>query len=63
MTDSGCFDRIILSSGDGEIRACGSQIKGVTSENRDERFAGDKIKVIDLIKSIAARDGYVERVD
>lgn len=63
LVGSGCFDRIILSSDDDEILECGSEIKGVIPEKRDERFAGDKIKVIDLIKNIAARDGYVEQFD
>lgn len=60
VVNSGCFDTVILSSDDDEILELGQQVEGVTPEKRDTSFAGDKVKVIDLIKSIASRPGYTD---
>ncbi|MDF1823592.1 MAG: acylneuraminate cytidylyltransferase family protein [Verrucomicrobiales bacterium] len=52
---SGKFSRIILSSDDDEILSIGDSYQEVTTEKRDAGLAGDKVKVIDLIKQIGAR--------
>jgi len=57
------FDTIIVSSDDEEVLETASSYSQVTTEFRDVSLAGDKVKVIDLIKSIADRPGYVDRFD
>lgn len=57
------FETIILSSDDEDILAIADSVQGVTPEKRDESLAGDKVKVIDLIKAIADRPGYAEKYD
>lgn len=52
---SGCFSKTIVSSDDDEILSLGREYPDVTVEQRDPALAGDKIKVIDLVKRIAAR--------
>lgn len=61
VLNSGVFDTVILSSDDQDILDIGASIEGVTPEKRDASLAGDKVKVIDLIKQIADRPGYAEQ--
>ncbi len=63
VVNSGVYDEIILSSDDDEILEIGSKIKGITPEKREAKFATDTSKVIELIKNIADRPGYVEKYD
>lgn len=63
VVNSGLFETVLLSSDDDEILRIGTQIKGVTADKRESSLAGDKVKVIELIKSIAARPNYVEQYD
>lgn len=63
VLDSGHFNEVILSSDDEEILEIGAELKGVTPEKRSAELAGDKVKVIDLIKAIADRPGYTEEYD
>jgi CMP-N-acetylneuraminic acid synthetase len=60
---SGVFSTVILSSDDDEILAVGADVQGVVCEKRPCELAGDAVKVIDLIKDIAARRGYDEVYD
>ena len=63
VVNSGVFDTVILSSDDDVILEIGSKIDGVTPEKREAELAGDKVKVIDLIKQIADRPNYEETYD
>jgi N-acylneuraminate cytidylyltransferase len=57
------FEKVILSSDDDLILDVGSRFTGLTLEKRDPSLAGDKVKVVDLIKNIASRDGYADKYD
>ncbi len=57
------FEKIILSSDDDLILDVGSKITGLTLEKRDASLAGDKVKVIDVIKNIASREGYADKYE
>lgn len=61
--DSGLFGKIILSSDDDEILAIGDSYQEITNERREAELAGDKVKVIDLIRQIAARRDVAEEFD
>jgi CMP-N,N'-diacetyllegionaminic acid synthase len=63
VVSSGIYQTVLFSSDDDKILEIASQIKGVTIEKRDASFAGDKVKVIDLIKDIGKRPGYEEKYD
>lgn len=63
VVNSNVFDTVILSSDDDNILEIGSKVNGVTPEKREQELAGDKVKVIDLIKKIADRPGYEEEYD
>lgn len=63
VSNSGSFETIILSSDDDDILAIAENVKGITPEKRDPDLAGDKVKVIDLVKQIAKREGYSEKYD
>ena len=58
VVDSGCFDTILFSSDDENLLQIASQNDMVTPEKRESHFATDEVKVIDLVKSIAARRCY-----
>ncbi len=63
VVGSNCFTKIILSSDDEAILRIGESIEGVTCERREDSLSGDKVKVIDLVKQIAARDGYDQQFE
>lgn len=63
VKNSGVFDEIILSSDDDEILNIGATIDGITPAKRDSKFAGDKVKVIDLIQFIANKPEIQEEFD
>lgn len=63
VSNSGVYNDIILSSDDDAILSIANNVKGVTAEKRPSRLAGDKSKVIELIKEIAERPGYDEKYD
>lgn len=63
VVHSGVFDDVLLSSDDEEILEVGSKVHGVTAEYRDPSLAEDEVKVIDLIRSISKRDGYVDKYE
>lgn len=63
VVESGLFTDIILSSDDQDILNLGAQIPGVTPENRNEQFATDTSKVIELIKAIAQRPDVRNKYD
>ncbi len=60
---TGAFEKILLSSDDEAILEIGAKFPEVTPEKRDPALAGDKVKVIDLIKQIADRPGYADQFD
>lgn len=60
---SGIFSKIILSSDDEEILEIGRAYPEITLEKREASLAGDKVKVIDLIKQIADRPDVVAEFD
>ncbi|MDW7695810.1 acylneuraminate cytidylyltransferase family protein [Flammeovirgaceae bacterium SG7u.111] len=63
VVNSALFETVILSSDDDKILDIGREIEGVTLEKREVTLAGDNIKVIDLVKSIAARKGYINQFE
>ena len=52
VVDSQYFDTVLFSSDDDEMLDYASKYKQVTIEKRDSSLAGDKVKVIDLVKEI-----------
>lgn len=63
VVESEKFSKIILSSDDEEILEIGNAIADVDCERRNDALSGDKVKVIDLIKQIAAREGYSDQFE
>jgi len=53
---SGCFDRVLVSSDDEEIRSVAESYDGVEVDNRDAGLAGDRIKVVDVIEELCRRE-------
>ncbi len=49
------FETIIFSSDDNEMLEFADEFEGIVSEKRDPSLAGDQVKVIQLIKTIAER--------
>ena len=49
------FETIIFSSDDNEMLEFADEFDGIVSEKRDPSLAGDQVKVIKLIKTIAER--------
>jgi len=58
VVDSQYFDTVLFSSDDDEMLDYASKYKQVTIEKRDSSLAGDKVKVIDLVKEISARSDF-----
>jgi len=63
VVGSECFEEVLLSSDSEEILAIGEFVQGVTPDKREDALAGDKVKVIDLVQSIAHRPGYREQYE
>lgn len=59
----GCFDKILFSSDDDKILTVAARYNGITIEKRPSALAGDKIKVIDLVREIVKRPDYQDRFD
>ena len=56
VVGSDAFEKIVVSSNDQDVLDLASEYPQVTGELREERLAGDKVKVIDLVKEIAERE-------
>jgi CMP-N,N'-diacetyllegionaminic acid synthase len=57
--ESGCFDRVILSSEDGEIRAAGLAA-GAEVLERPEDLAGDEAKSVQVVAQVLESIGWKE---
>ena len=60
---SRCFNEIIFSSDDNEILEIARKYPQITAEKRLKKFAGDKVKVIELILSILKRKNLENKFD
>lgn len=58
VVDSQYFNKIIFSSDDEEMLEYATKFREISAEKRESRLAGDKVKVIDLVKEIAARTEF-----
>ncbi len=47
--NSGCFNKIVLTTDDEDIREMGSKIKGITVLERPEKYAGDGVRAKDVV--------------
>lgn len=60
---SRCFNSIIFSSDDNEILDIARKYPEITAEKRPQKYAGDKVKVIELILSILNRKNLKNQFD
>lgn len=58
VVDSQCFDTIIFSSDDEEMLDYAAKFREISAEKRESRLAGDRVKVIDLVREIASRTEF-----
>lgn len=61
VVDSTLFSAVIVSSDDDQVLEFCQQLEGVIPEPRNPELAGDRVKVIELVKEIANRPGYAEQ--
>lgn len=61
--NSGCFNRILLSSDDDNILAIGEKYHEVTPEKRDDRLATDQATVLELTLEISRRSELSSEFD
>ena len=58
VVDSQYFETILFSSDDEEMLEYANKFKEISTEKRESRLAGDKVKVIALVKEIASRTDF-----
>ena len=58
VVDSQYFETILFSSDDEEMLEYANEFREISMEKRESRLAGDKVKVIDLVKEIASRTDF-----
>ncbi len=58
VINSKSFSKVLFSSDSDEMLQFASKFKEVSAEKREEVLAGDEVKVIDLVKTLADMDCY-----
>lgn len=62
-SESGCFERILLSSDDEEVLALAEAVDGVEPWPRAENLSGDRVTALTLVESIVEEGDFAEQFD